>query len=309
MPTAVSALDKIMGLAYNYATLYKRRPTMKLQFACADFSFPLLSHDQSLSLIALLGVTGVDIGLFRGRSHLRPEDALQNPQTSARELSGKLTDRGLQFADIFLQQGETFPMLAVNHPDNRERAKSRDVFLAALEFVAACGCPHITGLPGIVWEEDTGEDSLNRSVDELAWRTAQAQEAGIIFAVEPHLGSVAATPERAMRLVQNAPGLTLTLDYTHFIYQGFTEADTEPLVPHASHFHARGCARGRLQTPVKDNVVDYPRVCHLLSQAGYKGWIGLEYVWIDWEHCNEVDNLSETILLRDAILKGAASVA
>jgi hypothetical protein len=27
--------------------------------------------------------------------------------------------------------------------------------------------------------------------------------------------------------------------------------------------------------------------------------LGIEYVWIDWEHCNEVDNLSETILWRD----------
>ena len=25
----------------------------------------------------------------------------------------------------------------------------------------------------------------------------------------------------------------------------------------------------------------------------------IEYVWIDWEHCNECDNLSETILFRD----------
>jgi hypothetical protein len=25
----------------------------------------------------------------------------------------------------------------------------------------------------------------------------------------------------------------------------------------------------------------------------------MEYGWIDWEHCNEVYNLSETVLLRD----------
>ena len=30
-----------------------------------------------------------------------------------------------------------------------------------------------------------------------------------------------------------------------------------------------------------------------------RGYVGIEYVWIDWEHCNEVDNLSETILWRD----------
>ncbi len=36
-----------------------------------------------------------------------------------------------------------------------------------------------------------------------------------------------------------------------------------------------------------------------MQPVGYRGYVGIEYVWIDWEHCNEVDNLSETILLRD----------
>jgi len=37
-----------------------------------------------------------------------------------------------------------------------------------------------------------------------------------------------------------------------------------------------------------------------MQESGYKGWVGIEYVWIDWEHCNECDNLSETILFRDS---------
>lgn len=45
---------------------------MQLKLACADFSFPLLSHDGALDLIAMLGFDGVDIGLFEGRSHLWP---------------------------------------------------------------------------------------------------------------------------------------------------------------------------------------------------------------------------------------------
>ena len=36
-----------------------------------------------------------------------------------------------------------------------------------------------------------------------------------------------------------------------------------------------------------------------MQSTGYQGWVGIEYVWIDWEHCNECDNLSETIRFRD----------
>jgi len=52
---------------------------------------------------------------------------------------------------------------------------------------------------------------------------------------------------------------------------------------------------------MRENVIDYPRILRKMEQTGYKGFIALEYVWIDWMHCNEVDNISETILLRDLL--------
>ena len=41
---------------------------MEHKLACADFTFPLLPHDQALALIAMLEFDGVDIGLFEERS-------------------------------------------------------------------------------------------------------------------------------------------------------------------------------------------------------------------------------------------------
>jgi hypothetical protein len=46
-------------------------------------------------------------------------------------------------------------------------------------------------------------------------------------------------------------------------------------------------------------VIDYGRVIEVMQRTEYAGYVGVEYVWIDWEHCNEVDNLSETVLFRD----------
>ena len=46
------------------------------------------------------------------------------------------------------------------------------------------------------------------------------------------------------------------------------------------------------------------RGLEVMDATGYAGYLGIEYVWIDWEHCNEVDNLSETIRFRD-MLRGA----
>lgn len=272
---------------------------MKLKLACADFTFPLLPHAHALDLISKLGVEGVDIGLFHGRSHVRPEDVLDDVATSAKQLAARVRSCGLELADIYLQPGADFRSLAVNHSDAGERRRSREVFERSLDFVATCGANHMTGLPGMNWDGEAPDDSLSRGATELAWRVEQARSAGVVFAVEPHLGSIIATPALAARLVQATPGLTLTLDYGHFTYQGIEDAAVQPLIVYASHFHARAARPTRLQAPLKDNAIDYAVVLREMKRTGYAGWIGLEYVWIDWEHCNEIDTVSETILLRD----------
>ncbi|MCA8994583.1 MAG: sugar phosphate isomerase/epimerase [Planctomycetaceae bacterium] len=273
---------------------------MSFRLACADFTFPLLSHDNSLDVIAMLGFEGVDIGLFEGRSHLHPSKEFANP-AAARTLKQKTQDRGLKVADVFLQMDPDFVPLAINHPEASRRAKARDWFQRTLEYAANCESPHVTALPGANFEGESEADSIARSCDELAWRVEESKSAGIVFGTEAHVGSVVPTPDKALALVEAVPGLTLTLDYTHFTRAGLPDSAVEPLLAHASHFHVRGACEGRLQCAFKDNAIDYNRILELMNAKSYSGYVGVEYVWIDWEHCNEVDNLSETILFRDFI--------
>lgn len=274
---------------------------MTPKLACADFTFPLLTHDKVLDLIALLEFDGVDIGLFEGRSHLSPSGVFENLRGSARSLAGKLRDRGLEPADIYLQTAPDFTSVASNHPDTEIRRRARDLFSQTVEFANEAGSRHVSALPGVHFEGVPEADSLGCCHDELAWRVETARSRGITFGVEAHVGSIVPTPELAAALVRAVPGLTLTLDYTHFTRIGIADSEIEPLIPLASHFHARCACPGRLQASFAQNVIDYGRVLDQMQHVGYSGYIGVEYVWIDWEHCNEVDNLSETILLRDLI--------
>ncbi len=272
---------------------------MNPKLACADFTFPLLPHRQALQLIAMLGFEGVDIGLFEERSHLWPSREFADATRSAQELKRTLDDIGLKPADIFLQMAPDFTSYALNHPEASRRRKARDWFLYALEYANASGCGHITTLPGVHFEEEAFGDSFTRCVKELSWRVEQARRHEVVFGVEAHVGSLVPTPPQVEDLVRAVPGLTLTLDYTHFTRAGLPDADVEPLLRHASHFHVRGAREGRLQTGFAANTIDYARVETAMDAVGYTSWVGIEYVWIDWEHCNECDNLSETILYRD----------
>jgi sugar phosphate isomerase/epimerase len=272
---------------------------MPRKLACADFTFPLLTHDQSLKLISMLGFEGVDIGLFEKRSHLWPSREFQDVSRSARALATKVGDLGLKVADVFLQMEADFRPYAINHPEARRRRRAREWCLKALDYAQGCGCHHVTVLPGVAFDTESARDSYGRSVDELAWRVGQAGLRGLTLGTEAHVGSIVPRPRQAARLVHDVPGLTLTLDYTHFTRLGIADELVEPLIMHASHFHVRGARRGRLQTSFADNTIDYRRVVKALDRSGYKGWLGVEYVWVDWEHCNECDNVSETVRFRD----------
>jgi sugar phosphate isomerase/epimerase len=280
---------------------------MKLKLSCTDFSFPLLPHDAALTVITLLGLRGVDIGLFANRGHLRPEIELLKPEKNGAALARRLARHGLAAADIFLQLHENFADCAVNHPDEARRKFARGEFLKTLAYAGAAGARHVTLLPGVGFKNEPRARSLARAAAELQWRVEQAAALKLTLGVEPHLGSIADTPERALQLAALVPGLGFTLDYAHFTRAGFADARIEPLAARATHFHARCARRGRLQCGLKHNTIDFGRALKALKQHQFSGWVAVEYVWIDWEHCNEVDVISESVQLKQRLESASAT--
>jgi sugar phosphate isomerase/epimerase len=275
--------------------------TERLPLACGDHSFPLLEHEHVLALVSMLGFVGFDLALMGNRSHIRPEDVRYDIPGAAERLNKVIAAAGLKLADVFLIPWTDFETLAPNHPREPERAEARRLFTDVLELAARLQSPGLTLVPGVNWPGEPARESLERAAEELQWRSERARSLGLRCSVEPHIGSVTSTPEDVLTLLSLAPDLELTLDYTHFVSQGITEDRIEPLANRARHFHARGAKPGRGQTSVRDSTIDYERVVDTLVSSGYDGYLAVEYVWIEWEHMNECDNLSETILMRDRL--------
>lgn len=272
---------------------------MGYRYACADFTFPLLPHQDVLRLIGMMGFDGVDIGLFEERSHIRPSGEFVNPSQKGGELKKLAEDAGIVVADVFLQSAFDFQVRAANHIDEKIRREEREQFQKLMEYALAAGSEHITCLPGVHFQEQSYEDSYQCATEELAWRVEQAKKAGLIFGIEAHIGSIVDTPEKVEKLAKDVAGLTLTLDYTHFAKLGIPDQEVAPLMAYASHFHARGAAPGRLQTVVSESSIDYDQVVADMKKAGYNGFIGIEYTWQEWEDCNKTDNISESIILKN----------
>lgn len=271
-----------------------------IAFSCADFTFPILSHEKSLELIALMGFKWVDIGLFQDRSHLQPSNQLVKPEQRGKALYALTQSMNLDVADIFFQASLDFSERAINHPDPAIRKQQRDIFERAIDYTLAANCTKFSGLPGVNYGTP---DSHAICTDELLWRVERAKKDGITYSVEPHYGSIMSTPEDALRMLKKVPGLSIILDHAHYTHQGIDIARVKPLAAYASHIHARGAARDEMQTSVARNGTDFSVVCDDIKAVNYSGLICIEYTYVDWENCNRTDNVSETLLLRSKLAR------
>lgn len=276
---------------------------MKRKICCPDFAFPLLEHDNVLKLISLLGMNGVDIGLFEGRSHLRPSDQYKDLQYHASELRKRVEDNGLIISDIFVQGDTDFYRFASNHYDDTERMQSRTLFLKTLEYARECGAQHVTALPGVHFGNESFEKSYDRCVREQQWRVERAKEYNLSYGCEAHIGSICSEIDIAKRLCEDSD-MGLTLDYSHFVREHHNDEEGDCLIPYATHFHLRGACDGILQTSMKDNQIDFERILKKLDNTGYAGWFCTEYCWTpEWEECYKNDNISDIILAKTLLMQ------
>lgn len=274
------------------------------RLSCTDATFPLVPPETALAIVKGLGLPAVDLCLFPGGGHVHVEQAIVDPVGTAETLKRRLDAAGLRVADLFAITGEPGEG-SVNHPDPRVRGSLLDAFTSVVEVARRIGAPGITLLPGVPHEGVDPQVSLELAALELQRHAALAGEAGLRFSIEPHVESIAETPASALELMRLAPDVTLTLDHSHFIFQGYAQAEADVLIPHAGHMHLRQAAKGRMQTRLAEGSIDFRALRDALAASGYAGALTIEYLWEEWFDCANVDTVSETALLRDLLLNDA----
>ena len=272
-----------------------------IKLATADYAWPLLPHEAVLGLAKALEFEAVDLGLFGNRSHLRPEVVREDVAMWAGRISERLDQIGLGVADVFFIPWTDPERWATNHPDDAERAEGRVRFSETMEFARRIHAPGMTMGTGPLFGDESTSDSLRRSADELSWRIEAADRHGIEVRIEGGVGGNADTPAKVLDLVDLTPGLKLTVDYCHFVYQGFSEEEIDPLLEHIGHFQCRGAAPGRMQVNFNENEIDYGRIVDLLVAQGYDAFFSIEYVWMNLWDCDKSENTMETIQFRDFV--------
>lgn len=256
-----------------------------MRMTITSWSFPACTLAEARSVSEALGFRAMDVGLLHGAA-LSRERIISDPERAAQDLGG------LVVSNLYWLFGRDISENAVSDP--AARARNTAEFDTVCRFAKAAGSPTIFVLPGV-----SGPGAFDASAAGLRDLVAVAGRHGVTLTVEPHVGGLLASPADTLRMLDQVPGLKLALDYAHFVCMGFRQAEIDVLAPHAGHVHLRQARPGALQAKWGEGVLDFTALVGTLRDAGYDGWLAVEYVHQGYMNTLFDDVLTETIRMRD----------
>lgn len=274
-----------------------------MKATCTSWSWSLLPFDQVAMIMSILGFDAIDVGAFAGWAHYEPAELAARPKEMAHVISEIAGRNELALTDLIVTFGPGLTDHCVNFPDQEVRDANLETFKRLTDFCGFAGIPGISLCPGVEHETIGRAASFDIAAQELARLSAAGHNAGLRVSFEPHVNSISESPADALRLVELADHLSLTLDYSHFVQQGYTDQDVAPLLGHTGHFHVRQACAGQLQCRTQEGTIDFDRALGQLQENGYDGCVAFEYVWEQWMDNDRVDVLSETLVLRRQLAK------
>ncbi len=263
-------------------------------------SFEAIPLEGALAICKSMGFKGVDVAGFhnRGRLSYEPDEVGATPERCADHLNAMLDKFGLDSVDFFPQFANDFTERSMNDPNPAVVQKNVEMFKGIAKFCKLTKTPGITVLPGVDFPQFSREQNLDRAAQTFRTLVQIAGESGVETRFEAHMGSLTSTPELAAALIERAPGLKLTLDYSHFLLQYIPIERIHALIPLTGHFHVRQARPGKLQVRHAEGTLDFVDIARRLKAAGYQGCMSLEYVCQDWYDGNQLDTLNETMLTK-----------
>ena len=266
---------------------------LHMPIACHAWAYNNLPLEEAMGTVARLGFRYIDLG---SGPHLDVNRAAAQPEAEAAAIRQLLERFALTLTDLYLL------LPHINAPDPAQRETQIALFERMVPFAVALRTPGITISPGIVQKEDGPDHSLARSIPALLRMVQAAEDTDLRISFEPHLDSVAPKPAQALLLLEAVPGLSITLDYAHFVCQGIARREIEPLLEHVAHVQIRQAKRNVLQTAHNDGAVNLQQLLEDLHNAGYRGVLTVEYMTtFGWHGMKKISISTETVRTRDAL--------
>jgi sugar phosphate isomerase/epimerase len=173
--------------------------------------------------------------------------------------------------------GLDIPAVAVHNnfcqPDAAQRAEQVALVKRWIDVAFKLGAPCLRVFAGPVPEGHREEDAQAWAIASLKEGAAYAAPRGVLLALENH-GGITATASQTLALLKavDSPWVGLNLDTGNFLTDPYRQM--EQAAPYAVSVHAKA----HIDHTDRLEDIDYARVISILSRAGYKGYLSIEYI-------------------------------
>ncbi len=159
-------------------------------------------------------------------------------------------------------------------PEGEARQKQLAECREWIDYAAIMGAPAIRIFAGKVPKGETEDAAIERCVAGINECLKYAATKGVFLALENH-GGITATPEQMMKIiskVDSSPWFGVNFDSGNFQTED-PYADLAKIAPYAVNAQIKAAiAPGGKKQPA-----DFERIVKILKDAGYRGFVALEY--------------------------------
>ncbi len=247
-------LMKLSLAAYSFNKLFARRGTPE-QIAKAEMTlekFIDYCAEQQLGAVELTG-------------YYFPKDVTPEYLLSLRQRTHRL---GLDISGTAI--GNDFCL-----PEGEARERQLQDCRDWIDYASIMGAPAIRIFAGKVPKGDSEEAAIERCTDGINQSLEYAATKGVFLALENH-GGITATPAQMMKIidgVKNSPWFGVNFDSGNFSTDD-PYRDLAVIAPYAVNAQIKVAMKSQ---DGKKYPADIPRVVDILKQAGYRGYVTLEF--------------------------------
>lgn len=246
-------LLKLSLAGYSFHKLFARRGTPD------DIARAEMSLEKFIDYCALQGIGATEL-----TGYYFPKDVTREYLLSLRAQTHRL---GLSISGTAI--GNDFCL-----PEGDARQQQLDECRKWIDYAAIMGAPAIRIFAGKVPNGDTEGAAIDRCVAGINESLKYAAAKGVFLALENH-GGITATPEQMMKIismVDASPWFGVNFDSGNFQTED-PYADLAKIAPYAVNAQIKAAiAPGGNKQPA-----DFERIVRILKDAGYRGFVALEY--------------------------------
>ena len=159
-------------------------------------------------------------------------------------------------------------------PDGEDREFHLNMTRQWIDFAAVMGAPVIRIFAGQVPKDDSESAALDRCVAGINESLQHAAQKGVALALENH-GGITSTPDQLLAIVErvdDSPWFGVNFDSGNFRTDD-PYGDLARIAPYAINAQIKV----KMSVGGEQQEADLPRVVGILKDAGYRGYLVLEY--------------------------------